>query len=153
VEPRPKYMSPLRPYCASSTGLTYTGGVASSISSEGLRTVLRRATYRHVVIHGYDCTSAVSYDWVGNGGVAHASGVGPWLEQFGEGLPWRGAISLVAHMSEKAKRKTEFRWCAISEGRHYRSCDTEERASVLCRPACAPRERDLNPCYCLERDS
>ena len=27
---------------------------------------------------------------MGTVGVAHASSVGPWLEQFGEGLPWRG---------------------------------------------------------------
>jgi len=27
----------------------------------------------------------------------------PWIEQFGEGLPWRGCNPAVAHMPEKAK--------------------------------------------------
>ena len=65
-------MSPLRPYCASSTRLPYTRGVASSIPQKSY------VPSRN--IHGYDCTSAVSYDWVGNGGVAHGASSGSGTE-------------------------------------------------------------------------
>jgi len=60
---RPKYMSPLRPYCASNTGLTYSGGVASSIPQ---RSYVLSHSYPRVWLH-----FNVSYDWVGNGRVAY----------------------------------------------------------------------------------